>query len=131
MILTFLDSNPEAILIGDPLDGTANPKTTRLGDDLEEIVGVVTYAFGFYRILPLTNIKITGTDQPAAPPTTITSSGTCKKLTVGSYNVENLTPVSPYLKDIAAHIVTYLGTPDLMFIQEIQDDNGVTNNGGT
>ena len=112
------------------MDGSANPKDTRLGEDLEEIVGIVTQAFGFYRILPLTNIKKVATDLPAAPPSTITSSGTCKRLSIGSYNVENLTPTSSYLPDIARHIVDYLHTPDLMFIQEIQDNNGVTNNGG-
>ena len=101
-----------------------------LGDDLEEIVGVVTQAFGFYRILPLTNLKPTGTILPAAPVTTITSSGTCKKLSIGSYNVENLNPASPHLPDIARHIVDYLKTPDLMFLQEVQDNTGATNNGG-
>ena len=62
--------------------------------------------------------------------TTITSSGTCKKLSIGSYNVENLTPTSAHLPAVARHIVEYLKTPDLMFVQEVQDNNGVTNNGG-
>ncbi|KAH8665264.1 Endonuclease/exonuclease/phosphatase [Tricladium varicosporioides] len=125
---TIYDSNPEAILVGDPLDGTNNPKDTRLGDDLEEITGVITQAFGFYVLLPLTALKITGSAQPELPPaTSFTSSGGCDKLTVGSYNVENLSPKSAYLPSIAKHIVEYLGTPNLMFLQEIQDNNGAAN----
>ncbi|EHK98793.1 hypothetical protein M7I_5301 [Glarea lozoyensis 74030] len=91
---TDRDSNPEAILIGSPLDGTPNPKTTRLGDDLAEITGIVTQAFGYYRILPLTALSVTGSQSPdVAPVTTFTSGGSC------------------------------------IFLQEIQDDNGATNNG--
>ena len=115
----------------DPLDGTKNPTTVKLGDSLEEITGVLTYAFGYYSIYPQTAVKVVASASPATPPpTTLTSSGTCKQLTIGDYNVENLTPKSAWLPSIADHIATYLKTPDLMFIQEIQDDNGATNNGG-
>ncbi|KAG9232506.1 endonuclease/exonuclease/phosphatase family protein [Amylocarpus encephaloides] len=127
---TNRDSNPEAILIGDPLDGTDNPKDTKLGDVLEQVTGVVTQAFGYYRILPTTALKVTGSASPETPPvTSFVPSGDCSKLTVGSYNVENLTPKSTYLPSIAKHIVEYLKSPNLMFLQEIQDNNGATNNG--
>ncbi|KAG4418919.1 hypothetical protein IFR04_007955 [Cadophora malorum] len=124
------DSNPETLAVLDPLDGTKNPTTVKLGDSLEEITGVLTYAFGYYSIYPQTAVKVVASASPATPPpTTLTSSGTCKQLTIGDYNVENLTPKSAWLPSIADHIATYLKTPDLMFIQEIQDDNGATNNG--
>ncbi|CAG8980448.1 hypothetical protein HYALB_00013642 [Hymenoscyphus albidus] len=124
------DANPEAILIGAPLDGTDNPESAKLGDDLEELTGVVTQAFGYYRILPLTAINVTASAQPELPPaTTLTSSGDCKQLTIGSYNVENMSPNSSHLPNIAKHIVEYLKTPDLIFLQEIQDNNGATNDG--
>jgi hypothetical protein len=91
----------------------------------------VTQAFGYYRILPLTALSITASAAPELPPVTaLTSGGSCGKLTIGSYNVENLTPKSAHLPSIASHIVNYLKTPDLVFLQEIQDDNGATNNGG-
>lgn len=118
-------------MIGEPLDGTKNPKTTKLGDDLKDITGIVTQAFGTYRILPLTALNVTGSATPeVAPVTAFTSGGSCSKITVGSYNVENLTPKSSYLPSIASHIANYLKTPDIVFLQEIQDDNGATNNGG-
>ncbi|KAH0320170.1 DNase I-like protein, partial [Aureobasidium melanogenum] len=102
------DANPEAIVIGSPLDGSKNPAVTRVGDSLGDITGVVTYAFGYYTILPLTALKIVKGIEPALPPPTrLVSDGDCGGITVGSYNVENF--------------------PDLIFVQEIQDDNGETN----
>lgn len=34
-----------------------------------------------------------------------------------------------HIADVADHIVNFLKTPDLMFIQEIQDDSGSTDDG--
>ncbi|KAF2194244.1 DNase I-like protein [Zopfia rhizophila CBS 207.26] len=128
LTMTDKDANPEAIIIGSPLDGTSNPETTKLGDDLEDITGVITYAFGFYRILPSTAIKITGSATPTLPPATrLLSSGKCDGIAFGAYNVENLAPNSTHMSKIAAHIVDYLKSPDLIFVQEVQDDNGPTN----
>jgi hypothetical protein len=31
---------------------------------------------------------------------------------------------------VAKHIIDYLKTPDLMFLQEVQDDNGAINDAG-
>lgn len=96
-----------------------------------EITGIITTAYGYYAIFPSTAVNTTASASPAIPPvTTLVSSGTCSGLTVGDYNVENLTPKSSWLPSIANHIATYLGTPDIVFVQEIQDDSGVTNNGG-
>ncbi|EKD16409.1 endonuclease/exonuclease/phosphatase family protein [Drepanopeziza brunnea f. sp. 'multigermtubi' MB_m1] len=122
-----LDSNPEAIYIVSPLDGTANPLTVKLGDTLEEITGVVTAVFGYYAIIPRTAIKTVASALPAvAPATTLVSEGSCSGLTVGVYNVANLAPGSSWLPSIADHIATLLKTPDLMFLEEIQDDTGPT-----
>jgi hypothetical protein len=125
------DANPEAIIIGTPLDGTKNPTNTSMGDSLEEITGVVTYAFGFYRILPQTALKVTKSQKPALPPPTkLVSSGKCDGITFGDYNVENLAATSDHHPALANHIVNYMKSPDIIFVQEIQDDNGVTNDAG-
>jgi hypothetical protein len=126
-----VDANPEAILIGTPLDGTRNPSGTLLADSLEDITGVVTQAFGFYRILPLTGLRITGSaSPPLPPPTDLIFGGDCDTLTAGIYNVENLSPTSPNLPQIASDIVNFLKTPPIVFLQEIQDDNGPINDAG-
>ncbi|KAF2800961.1 DNase I-like protein [Melanomma pulvis-pyrius CBS 109.77] len=128
LTMTKKDANPETIIIGSPLDGTANPKNTKLGDTLSEITGIVTYAFGFYRILPTTAIKVTNSATPLLPSATkLLSNGKCDGLTFGAYNVENLAPTSAHMGAIASHIVDYLKSPDVMFLQEVQDDNGPTN----
>jgi predicted extracellular nuclease len=73
-------------------------------------------------------LKITKGVEPALPPpTSLVSDGDCGGLTVGSYNVENLWAGSDHLVNISAHIVEYLRSPDLVFVQEIQDNNGETN----
>lgn len=66
--------------------------------------------------------------KPELPSATkLVSSGNCDGITFGAYNVENLAPTSSHLGTIASHIVQYLKSPDLVFLQEIQDDNGPTN----
>jgi hypothetical protein len=131
LTMTDRDANPEAIIIGTPLDGTKNPTITKMGDEIEEITGVVTYAFGFYRILPSTAIKILKSQKPALPkPTKLESKGRCEGITIGAYNVENLAANSSHHPLLAGHIVNYLRSPDMIFIQEVQDDNGPTNDAG-
>ncbi|KAG9247714.1 Endonuclease/exonuclease/phosphatase [Calycina marina] len=128
--MTDKDANPEAIIVGTPLDGTNNPETTLLGDSLADITGIVQQVFGYYYILPLTNLTILASQQPETPPITkLISNNKCDQLTFSSYNVENLTPKVQHLPDIANHIATYLQTPNLVFLQEIADDDGSTDNG--
>lgn len=69
-----------------------------------------------------------GADPALPPPTKFVSDGSCA-LTFGSYNVENMNPRSSHVPKVAEHIVTFLRTPDIMFLEEIQDNSGATNNG--
>ncbi|TKA22207.1 hypothetical protein B0A50_08319 [Salinomyces thailandicus] len=124
------DANPEGIIIGSPVDGTDHPDDIKLGDQFQDITCVITYQFGFYSCIPQTQVHYTKRLSPyRPPPTSLTSKGNCKGITIGQYNVENLSPKSATLDDIAAQIVTYLQTPDLVFLQEVQDNNGPTNDG--
>ncbi|XXG97534.1 hypothetical protein Hte_003839 [Hypoxylon texense] len=125
------DGNPEGIIIGSPLDGSDNPTDTKLGDRLETITGVVYQAFGFYRILPLTNLAVVGSPAPALPPpTSLASEGTCSGVTVGGYNVENLyAGDAAHARAVAAHVVAHMRSPDLLAVQEIQDDSGEADDG--
>lgn len=80
--------------------------------------------------MPLTALSVTANALPLLPPpTTIKSNGTCEGLTFGSYNVENLAPTSAHLSRVADHIANYLGAPDFVFLQEIQDNDGPTDSG--
>ncbi|CAO1603755.1 hypothetical protein XANCAGTX0491_007333 [Xanthoria calcicola] len=130
LTVTDRDSNPETIIVGSPLDGTRNPNTTKLGDSLTDITGIVQYNFGFYSILPLTAPSVMSSRSPALPPpATIKSKGRCNALSVADYNIENFAPGNSRIPLVVEHITTYLGAPSIVFLQEIQDDSGATNNG--
>ncbi|MBP2321554.1 putative extracellular nuclease [Kibdelosporangium banguiense] len=53
------------------------------------------------------------------------------ELAVGTYNVENLDPGDDQAKfdRLAAGVVKNLASPDIVALEEIQDDNGATDNG--
>lgn len=129
LTMTDLDSNPEAIIVDSPLDGTTNPSAVKIGDQAADITGVLYYAFGFYYILPTTAVTLTTVLESTAAPTTLESTRTCDGIVVGDYNVENLDPTSTRIPSLADHITNYLGLPDLLFVQEIQDNSGETDDG--
>ncbi|KAI1171330.1 DNase I-like protein [Nemania sp. FL0916] len=131
LTITNKDANPEAILITTPLDGTKNRDDGKLGDRLEDITGVVTQAFGFYQIQPLTKLTVISSREPTVSgATTLVSDGTCSGITVGGYNIENFYPGDKaHVQVVAAHIVNYLKTPDLLAVQEVQDNDGETDDG--
>ncbi|PSR72952.1 hypothetical protein PHLCEN_2v11189 [Hermanssonia centrifuga] len=121
-------SHSETILIGHPLDNSRNPRPY-MGVTLSDITGVVTYQFGFYYILPLTAASVTSAPDAVASPAIIASSTNPCEVTIGDYNVENMAPRSRHIPRIADHIANYLNSPDIVFVQEIQDDSGSSDNG--
>ncbi|KZZ96679.1 endonuclease/exonuclease/phosphatase family protein [Moelleriella libera RCEF 2490] len=123
------DANPETIVLGTPIDGSHNPTDTKMGDYLGDVTGVVYYSFGTYRILPLTALKPTGSVPSEYPATFITGTGDCHGFTVADYNAENLAPDSPHMNSVIDQIVHKLRLPDLVFLQEVQDNSGPTNDG--
>jgi predicted extracellular nuclease len=123
------DANPETITIGTPLDGSSNPSDTRMGDYLGDVTGIVYNAFGFYRVLPVTAVKPVTNATTEFPAVSFESKGTCKGITVASYNARNLEPKSSHMPAVAEQIVTKMLTPDIIFLQEVQDDSGEANDG--
>ncbi|OBZ72069.1 hypothetical protein A0H81_07832 [Grifola frondosa] len=122
------DAHPETILLGRPLDGTRNPKTA-VGTALSAITGVVTYQFGSYAILPLTAPEVISIPNSLVAPSSLGARFHPCELHIGDYNVENMSPRSRHIPHVADHIAHYLGLPDIMLVQEIQDDSGVRNDG--
>lgn len=124
-----IDANPEAITIGTPCDGTKNPSDTKMGDELGDVTGIVFNAFGFYRILPLTAVSPVKNATTDYPPVSFNSTGDCRGITIGSYNAENLNPNSAHLPGVVDQIIEMLRTPDVIFLQEVQDASGDANDG--
>lgn len=96
-----------------------------------DITGVVYNGFGTYRVLPLNAIKTITPSSPDFPAVSFSSSGNCKGITVADYNAENLAPNSTHLPSVVDQIIHKLRTPDLIFLQEVQDNSGPTNDGIT
>ncbi|MEV4925757.1 endonuclease/exonuclease/phosphatase family protein [Streptomyces roseoverticillatus] len=53
------------------------------------------------------------------------------ELAVATYNLENLSPKAPQAKfdRLASALVTNLASPDIVALEEVQDDNGTTDDG--
>ncbi len=127
LLLEAASVNAERLLVT-TRDGAQGPRLT-VGDRFEEpIVGVLTYAFGTFRVLA----EELPAHRPAATPPERTTLGAGPRvLTVASYNVENLSPRSGAEKilRVAETIVANLDAPDVLALQEIQDDTGPDNDG--
>jgi uncharacterized protein len=104
---------------------TAAPSVNS-GAQLSNITGVIDYAFNNYRVV-LTQAA-TVVNNPLLRESAVIPSG---HFGLASYNVENLggnaTPAR--FNAIANQIATNLGAPHLISLQEVQDNNGATNNG--
>ncbi|MFM6403483.1 MAG: endonuclease, partial [Microcystis sp.] len=116
------DFNPERIQIS----ATDLPRVD-VGDLLGNLTGVVDYAFGDYRVLVTEPVQAT----PGGLQREVTNLiGTADKLTIASYNVENLNPTESNpgglerFGVLANQIINNLRSPDIIGLQEIQDNNG-------
>ncbi|KAI5116995.1 hypothetical protein M0805_002666 [Coniferiporia weirii] len=123
------DANPEVLAVGPPLDGSRNPSVA-VGQRLENITGIIVQQHGYFYIYPTTASAVLSSPDFNIPPTSIESSDTnACVVTIGDYNVENMSPKSSHLTKVSEHIVKSLGSPDIMFLQEIQDNSGPINDG--
>jgi predicted extracellular nuclease len=125
------DQNPERVQV--QLDGTLFPGTIpemAVGAKLGDVTGVVGYDFGNYEVNATETFDVE--PSPLAPETTRLSK-TPRRVTVASYNVLNLSAVpedDDQRATIAAHVATNLRGPDVIALQEIQDNNGDVDDAG-
>jgi endonuclease/exonuclease/phosphatase family metal-dependent hydrolase len=129
------DQNPERVQI--QFDGTLYPfpvPVISVGDRLADVTGVVGYSFGNFEVNAVKEVIFYSSGLE--PETTKLTSGkkSKKTVTVASYNVLNLSPLESddsQRTAIAAQIVNNLGQPDVIALQEIQDNSGETDDGIT
>ncbi|BAY93855.1 MULTISPECIES: choice-of-anchor I family protein [unclassified Tolypothrix] len=121
------DFNPERIQIDDTLFTSGSSPQVNVGATFATITGVVDYNFSNYEVLP-TSVSVTS-DTLQKEVTNLTASAS--QLTVATFNVENLDPSDGAAKfqNLANRIVNNLKSPDIITLEEIQDNNGATNNG--
>jgi predicted extracellular nuclease len=120
------DFNPERIQLDDLLTGTALPDVD-VGARFGDLTGVVDYNFGNYEVLVPTAPVVTEASTLLREVTTLT--GAAGALTVGTFNVENLDPGDTTFGAIALAIRDNLKLPDILCVEEIQDNDGATNSG--
>lgn len=135
------DFNPEKIQIDEDtnvFDLDFFPEVNA-GDPLGDVTGVVSYNFGNFEIIPTENLTPINQLIGLEPESTELL-GNDSQLTIASYNVLNLdtndedgdTDVANGRFDaIARQIVNNLATPDIIGLQEIQDNSGSADDGIT
>lgn len=127
-LITLTDFNPERIQIDDLNNSLVLP-TVNVGTQLSSVVGVVNYDFSNYEVLVSTAPTVV-TPSPLQKEVTALAP-TANQLTVATFNVENLDPSDGTTKfsNLANRIVANLLAPDIITVEEIQDNNGATNDG--
>lgn len=127
------DLNPERVQIqlsGTPLYPGDMNLQVKVGDLVGDITGVVGYSFGNYEVNAVQEIEVT--DGGLTPETTDINPN-ANRLTVASYNVLNLSVTGSgdqaQSDKLGEQIVDALGSPDVIALQEIQDDSAETDDG--
>ena len=120
------DFNPERIILDDTLLATP---VADVGDSFTTaVVGVMDYSFGNFKLdvtTPLTRL-----DGALQRETTRAPSD--QEIVVGTYNVESLDPGDGgAFARHAEQVVRNLRSPDLLAIEEIQDNDGATDSSVT
>lgn len=136
------DVNPERIEIdfGKALTdlGDFDP-TIPQGSSLGDVTGIFSYAGTVYELLPTEPITVTRNDLQ---PEVSKLAGSDTELAIAAYNVLNLDPNDGAAEGgdndiadgrfdvIANQIINNLNAPDIIALQEIQDNDGAADEGG-
>jgi len=88
---------------------------------------VLDYDFGNFEI----DVTATPSVTSGGIAQEVTTAPTAAQMSTATFNVENLAPSDPQTKyaGLAKEIVTNLKAPDLVALEEVQDDDGVTDDG--
>jgi predicted extracellular nuclease len=126
LVIQADDFNPERIVLDDLL---VELPYVDMGDyATEPVIGVVDFDYGNFKILPFESVHFTsgGLSQEVA-----TDPGDADVLRIADYNVENFSTNEPErVAKLADQIVNLMLSPDIIALQEIQDNNGAPNMDG-
>lgn len=127
------DQNPERVQINlDPnIYGSGDFPAINVGDRMDDVRGVVGYSFGNYEV---NATELLNTRSVRLRPQTSGLTPRAGRVTVASYNVLNVSPDGSddaQIAKLADHIANNLRSPDVVALQEIQDNSGELNDGTT
>jgi hypothetical protein len=120
------DGNPERVTLDNEI--IPNLPSANVGDHYQgSVEGVLDYDFGLF-MLEVTAMPTVVHDGVTPETTTPAGPG---EISVGTFNFENLDPGDPPDKfaRLAGILVHNLGAPDIVSGEEVQDDNGPTDDG--
>jgi len=121
------DFNPERIFLDDGI--TFPTPQVNVGDVFSApIIGPLDFTFDNYKIQPTEALVVIPGNLPQE---TAAPALSPDELSVASFNVENLNALDSVAKvgGLAGLIVYNLGAPDIIGVQEIQDNDGELNSG--
>ena len=123
------DLNPERMVIDDEWFKTGPPAMPAVnvgGTFPGPHVGIMDWAFGEYRIQLRSQPVVSSTGVSVRE--SAVAAGT-DQVSIATFNVENLAGNEPDAKynTLAGMIVNNLAAPDIVSLEEIQDNNGATN----
>jgi predicted extracellular nuclease len=121
IVITATDKNPERILMRGV--GFSMPDSNTGDHFAGPIVGIVGYDFGNFMLevlTPPTRVANGVTREVAVAPAP-------NQLAIATFNVENLDPGDTTFANMADLIVNRLLSPDVISLEEIQDNDGETN----
>ena len=127
LLETPSDTNPERIVVDDTLLGAV--PTLAVGSRLGPVTGVLDYSWGRYAVLASEPLEVLTAAPIPTETTTLVRDGS--RWTLATFNIENLSAVSSHEKvnAIAETIVSRLQAPDVVTLQEIQDNSGPEDDG--
>ncbi len=110
-----------------------NAPSAVVGDSFGDVTGVLSYYNGVFELLPTAALTVTHPASGVLPQQSTSYSKDATHLLVADYNIENFNSLLPAnaarLSQLAQIIVHNLNAPDILALQEIQDDSGTTNDG--
>ncbi|GGE17234.1 hypothetical protein GCM10011529_24680 [Polymorphobacter glacialis] len=130
------DYNPERIQIDADSFTPGGIPLVNAGTTLNDVTGIMSYAFGSYEVLATSAVTVAAPSILTGEVTSLSAGA--DTLTIASYNVLNLDPndsdgdtdvADGRFNSIALQIKDALGSPDIIALQEMQDNSGSANDG--
>ncbi|WP_328823487.1 lamin tail domain-containing protein [Metallococcus carri] len=125
---SYSQPNSMRLILDDALVPAGTIGTANVGDVYRgQTVGVLDYAFSNFRVMVTQAAPV----QSAGLQREVTAAAADGQLAMSTFNVENLAPSDPDTKyqRLATQIVRNLQAPDIIALEEIQDNSGAADDG--
>ena len=129
ILIAQTDFNPERVFLSNAL--VSSFPSVNIGDRFDgAVVGVLDYSFANYKLIVTEALPPVASGNLTQETTTL-GAVLPQQLSIASMNVENLDAQDDpaKLSELAKIVVERLLSPDLIALEEVQDNNGATDDG--